>query len=409
MNPWWTLVAVSLGGMMVTLDGTALTIAGPNIAHSVGASVPELQWIANSYLLALAAGLFPAGRLADRVGRRRMFVVGVVGFGLASLLIAAATTVWLLITLRTLQGLSGALLQPAALALLRAAFPPHRFDLAIGVWGGASALTIAAGPVIAGFVVQQFGWRVVFMVNAPVAALTLVMVWIAVAESRAAGAPGRRRDLIRAPGVLLGAVLTALSYFSLFGLLFFLTLYLQDIRGLGPMSAGEWLLPFTAVIVVSAPIGGALTGRYGPRLPAAVGLLLVAAGMLGLLVLDADTTRLQMLPAALVMGLGTGIAMVAAIHLIVTGAPAGESALASALQQVATQLGGVAGILTLGLVMPGTVEPVAFVAGLHTAVILAAVVVTAGALLAFLKASASPPDRAAAVEGEHREEQPAPG
>lgn len=384
---------------MVALDGTALTIAGPDIGRSVHASFAELQWMANTYLLVLAVALFPAGRLADRFGRRAAFVLGVLGFGIASVLLAASTTTWQLIALRAVQGLCGALLQPAALALLRAAFPPKRLDAALGIWGGASAAAIAAGPIVAGIIVQNFGWPAVFLVNAPVAVVTLVITALTVNESRAAGVLPRPIELVRAAGVALGAVLTGLSYFSLFGLLFLLTLYLQNLRRLDPVGAADWLLPITAVVVLSAPVGGVLTAKWGPRWPAAGGLVLVGVGMLGFLRLGAGTAQLALLPAAIVLGIGTGVALIAATEIIVTSAPDELSALAAALQQVATQVGGALGIVLLGEVMSWRVGQVvsgdvalaaqgrgpgafAFVPGFHAAIVAAAAVIVIGALLA---------------------------
>ncbi|NGY64403.1 MFS transporter [Lentzea sp. NEAU-D13] len=429
-RPSLTLVTVSLGGVMVGLDGTALTIAGPDVARTANASLAELQWIANAYLVALAVALFPAGRLADRIGRRRVFVAGVAGFGVISVLIAASSAAWLLIVLRAGQGVCGALLQPAALALLRASFSGKRLDVALGVWGGAGALSIAAGPVVAGLIVQHLGWPMVFLVNGPIAAVTVLLALSAVGESRAEGPPGRPRDLIRAPGVALGTVLTGLSYFSLYGLLFFLTLYLRNVRGLDPVGAAEWLLPLTAVLVLSAPIGGALTARFGPRLPIVGGLVLVLVGMLGFLALEPASAQAKILPAALVLGCGTGVALIAATQVVIAGAPVSMSALASALQQVATQVGGVAGILVLGLVMSwrvGTLVPAgtdvgeaaqglgsgaaAFIPGFHAAIAAAAVVIAAGAVLATRTSHrlpaqpAGPPDAASDVDGERRHQQ----
>ncbi|MEC3976433.1 MFS transporter [Amycolatopsis sp. H20-H5] len=430
----WTLVAVSLGGMMVGLDGTALTIAGPEIARSTGSSLADLQWITNAYLLALAVFLFPAGRFADRFGRRRLFLAGVLGFGLVSLLIAFTSTTGPLIALRAAQGLCGAMLQPAALALLRVAFPPHRLELALGIWGGAAAASIAAGPIVAGLLVQRFGWQAVFAVNVPISVLTVLLTLATVTESRVRGVQGRTRDLLRAPGVVIGATLTMLSYFSLFGILFFLTLYLQNVRGLDPIGAGVWLLPVTVVVVLSAPLGGALTARFGPRLPAAGGLALIATGLLGFTRLDATTGWTSALPASIVLGLGTGIALIASTQVIISGAPVAMSALASALQQVATQVGGVLGIVVLGAVMSwragyfvadesvtqGTVPPgvspadahLAFLAGFAATAVAAAAVVGAGAVIALRVRSgragaqpAGPPERTSDVDSERRHQQ----
>lgn len=433
-RPWWTLLAVSLGGMMVGLDGTALTVAGPRIARSTGSSLADLQWISTAYLLALAVALFPAGRLADRLGRRSVFLAGVLGFGLVSLLLALTTTTGPLIALRAAQGVCGALLQPAALALLRVAVPSNRLELALGLWGGAAAASIAAGPIVAGLLVGHFGWQAVFAVNVPIALLTAALTLATVTESRVTGTRERARELLRAPGVVIGATLTALSYFSLFGMLFFLTLYLQNVRGLDPVGAGLWLLPVTVVIVVSAPIGGALTARFGPRLPAAGGLAVIALGLLGFTRLGADTGWAGALPASVVLGLGTGVALIASTQLIIAGAPVALSGLASALQQVATQVGGVLGIVALGGVMSwrarefvadgsvtqGTVPPgvtpadahLAFLSGFTATSVAAAAVVGAGALIALRARSgrpaaepAGPPQHTSDVDGERRHQQ----
>ncbi|GGM56705.1 MFS transporter [Longimycelium tulufanense] len=358
-RPWATLVAVAVGGVMVGLDGTALAIAGPNIARDIGASLGELQWIANAYLVTLAVGLLPAGRLADRVGRRKIFFVGVAGFGLMSLGIAFSSSVAALVVLRALQGVSGALLQPAALALLRAAFPKERLDLALGVWGAVNAAAIAGGPLVGGVVVQGFGWPAVFLLNAPLAVLSLGLAWWTVAESRSeAGQRGGLRALFRFPAVRVGTVLIGLSFFAIFGLLFFLTLYLQNVRGLDPIGAGGWLLPLTAVVVLSAPLGGVLTGRFGPRWPAAGGMLVLAVGLFGLSRLSADTGLADYVPSALLCGLGAGVALVAGTEAIVGTAPTTMAGLASAVQQVATQLGGVCGIAVLSGVMSWRVADV---------------------------------------------------
>ncbi|QWF85194.1 MFS transporter [Amycolatopsis sp. CA-230715] len=438
-RPWWTLAAVSLGGMMAGLDGTALTIAGPEIARTTGTSLAGLQWVTTAYLLALAAALFPAGRLADRFGRRAVFLTGVLGFGVVSLLIALTSSIGMLVGLRALQGICGALLQPAALALLRAVFPPARLELALGIWGGASAAAIAAGPIVAGLLVEWAGWQAVFVVNVPIAVLTAAIAVARTGESRAVGEPGTIRELLRSPGVGAGAVLTALSYFSLFGLLFFLTLYLQNVRGLDPVGAGMWLLPVTVVVVVSAPAGGLLTGRFGPRLPAAAGLALVSVGLLGFTRLDAGTGWLDALPASVVLGLGTGVALIAATQLIVAGAPVSMSGLASALQQVATQIGGVLGIVALGAVMslrakafvaddavtrgavpPGVAPDVAhhaFLTGFAATAIAAAAVTAVGAVVAVrlppatggsdraLAKRTGPPQSTSDVDGERGHQQ----
>jgi predicted MFS family arabinose efflux permease len=356
-RPGLTLLAVCLGGAMVGLDGTAVTIAAPYIARSTGASLGELAWIANVYLVALAVGLLPAGRLADRVGRRATFVAGALAFGASSLAIGLTGDVTALIVLRGVQGLAGALLQPAALALLRTAFPGDRLGPVLGVWGGANALAIGLGPVVAGLVVQGFGWPAVFLANLPVAVVTVALVLVACGESRGAGAGAGRslRRLLTLPGVGTGAVLVAVSSFAIFGLLFLLTLYLQNVHGLRPIAAAAWMLPATMVVVLSAPLGGVLGERLGPRAPVVGGMLLVAGGLAGLSGLGADAAFLDVAWPTTLVGIGTGLWVIAATQVILGGTPEPLVGTASAVQQAASQFGGVVGIAVLGAVMSGRV------------------------------------------------------
>ncbi|WP_243859874.1 MFS transporter [Amycolatopsis arida] len=346
-------MAAVLGGAMVGLDGTATTIAAPYISASVGATLGELELIANAYLVALAVGLLPAGRLADRIGRRATFVAGVVGFGLASLGIALSGGVWALVLFRVLQGFAGALLQPAALALLRNAFPTDRLGLPLGIWGGANALAIGLGPVIAGVVVQGWGWPAVFLLNLPVAAAVVALTCYAAVESRGERrpVPGAVRALVGRRAVHLGSALVGVSSFGVFGLLFLLTLYLQNVRGLAPVQAGAWMLTPTCVVVLSAPLGGLLAQRFGPRWPVAAGLLLVAGGLATLAGLDPRSTFGDLLLPGALVGFGTGMCAIAATEAILGATPEGDTGTASAVQQIASQLGGVLGIATVGAVM----------------------------------------------------------
>lgn len=350
----WTLVAVCLAGMLVGLDGMALTIAAPAIAQDVGTSFADLQWLANAYLLALAVALFPAGRLADRVGRKKMFVVGVGGFGLVSLALALSSSVWLLIVLRAAQGVAGAALQTSGQAMLRATFPKERLAIVLGIFGAASMLAVASGPMIGGFLVDHFDWRAIFEINIPVAVIAVLIVLFASRESRSRPSGGIHRDLRQLLGarpVAVGAAVTGFAHLGLFGFLFVFTLYLQNLKGIAPATAGLWLLPVTGTLVVSAPLGGVLTARWGPRIPMAAGMMLVAAGLAGFSLLDADATIAQEMAPAILLGLGAGMGLVAATEAIMANSPVEHAGLASALQQGMTQLGGVVGIAVLGGVL----------------------------------------------------------
>ncbi|WP_242419686.1 MFS transporter, partial [Frankia sp. CpI1-P] len=174
-HPWLTLVSVALGVIMVGLDGTVVSIANPRIAEDLHASLSDLQWVTNAYLLALAVLLIPAGKLGDRFGRRLIFLIGVVGFALTSLAVGLVGSIEGVIVFRTLQGVAGALLMPNTLAILRSAFPPEKLNSAIGIWGGASAISIAGGPIIGGLLVEHVSWESVFYINVPVGAIALIV------------------------------------------------------------------------------------------------------------------------------------------------------------------------------------------------------------------------------------------
>src|SRR4051812_13843759 len=158
-HPWLTLVAVALGVMMVGLDATVVSIANPAIAKDLGASLSGLQWVTNAYLLALAVTLIPAGKIADRFGRKRTFLAGVIGFAVSSLLIGLSGGLGMVIFWRVVQGFAGALLQPASLALLRNTFPAERLNAAIGIWGSTVGISIAGGPIVAGLLVENVNWE----------------------------------------------------------------------------------------------------------------------------------------------------------------------------------------------------------------------------------------------------------
>ena len=183
-NPWWTLAAVSIGVIMVGLDASVVAIANPHIAADLHASLSDLQWITNAYMLALAALLVFGGKLGDRFGRRKVFFIGVVGFAAASIGIGLAGTVAGVIALRTLQGVFGALLMPATLAIIRSTFPPEKLNTAVGIWGAASGVSIAAGPIVGGLLVEHVNWESVFYINAPIAVAAVLIGALAIAESR---------------------------------------------------------------------------------------------------------------------------------------------------------------------------------------------------------------------------------
>ena len=183
-NPWLTLISVALGVIMVGIDGSVVAVANPYIGKDLHASLADLQWVTNSYLLVIAVTLILGGKLGDRFGRRRIFLIGVTGFALTSLAIGLVGTIDGVILLRGLQGACGALLLPNTLALLRAAFPPDELNRAVGIWVSASATATAAGPIVGGIFVEHISWQSVFYINVPIGAVALVVGALVLNETR---------------------------------------------------------------------------------------------------------------------------------------------------------------------------------------------------------------------------------
>lgn len=412
-NPWWILAAVSVGVIMVGLDASVVAIANPRIAADLNASLSDLQWITDSYLLALASLLIFGGKLGDMFGRRRMFLIGVVGFAATSVGIGLIGTVSGVIALRALQGVFGALLMPATLAIVRNAFPPHKLNTAIGIWGAASGVSVAAGPILGGLLVERFSWESVFYINVPIALVAVLLGVGAIVESR--GEDSRHLDiagiltlsgglsllvfgLIKAPewgwldpqtlGVLLsgalvlvgfvviernaaepllplrlfanrslsiGAAVVTVNFFALFGALFFMTLFLQNLQGWSPLATGVRTLPLSAAMVVAAPLSGVLTEKFGPRPSMVSGLVAVAGGLVLLSRLAADSGYGAIWPAFALLGTGIGLVLTASSEAIVGNAPVDDAGVAGGLQSTSVQLGAVLGTTILGSVLSSKV------------------------------------------------------
>ncbi|MGV0992209.1 MAG: MFS transporter [Mycobacterium sp.] len=408
-NPWWTLAAVSVGVIMVGLDASVVAIANPRIAADLNASLPDLQWITDSYLLALASLLIFGGKLGDMLGRKRMFLLGVSGFAAASVGIGLIGSVSGVIALRALQGVFGALLMPSTLAIVRKTFGPDKLNTAIGIWGAASGVSVAAGPILGGILVEHYSWESVFYINVPIAVIAVILGAAAIVESRSDGV--HRLDiagiltlsgslfltvygLIKAPewgwldaqtlaflmggALLMGAFIVAerhvpdpmlplrlfanrslsigtavvtVNFFALFGALFFMTLFLQNVQGFSPVQTGVRTLPLSAAMMVAAPLSGVLTERFGPRPAMVVGLGTVAGG-LGLLTrLTAVSGYGAIWPAFALLGLGIGLVLTASSEAIVSNAPVDDAGVAGGLQSTAVQLGAVLGTTILGSVL----------------------------------------------------------
>ncbi|MEU2390562.1 MFS transporter [Streptomyces sp. NPDC007369] len=393
------LVVSIAGAMLVALDGTVLSVAQPALRGDLGAGVAEVQWTSTAYLLAVAAFLVIAGRLGDRYGHARLLFVGVLGFAAASAGIAAAPGVGWVIALRAVQGLFGALLQPATLALLRLAYPAERLAGPVAARTAAIGAAAAAGPLLGGLLVAQAGWRSVFVLNVPVALVIAVLVLavrapapdrpapggpqplgaallaaaLAVLVHALAGVPGHgwlsaptllglggaagiaalfvRRErraaeplvppaVARSVPVTASMVLLLCVSAGMFGALFTATFLLQERRGLDPLATGLLVLPLTACMVAGAPAAGTLLRRWGPRRTALGGTALVSAGVAGLCLWSGPAVA----AAFAVLGAGFAAVMVTATGTVVGDAPPGYAGVVGGLKQTAMNVGPAFGI-----------------------------------------------------------------
>ncbi|MFJ2588862.1 MFS transporter [Streptomyces sp. NPDC087538] len=413
-NPWLTLLAVAFGLFMVQLDASVVAIANPEIGRALEASTADLQWVTNSYLLALAASLILGGKLGDRYGRRTFYMAGIVGFTLSSVAIGLSGSIDGVIVFRAAQGFFGGLLMPNTLGLLRAAFPPRRFGMAVGIWAMVSAVSTALGPIVGGLLVEHVDWESVFCINAPIGVIALLISAAVLPQSRnstgqhrfdvpgvvllasgllcvvfgvvkgetwgwasagtlgaiAAGVLvlvgfGRYENRIEHPllpmrlfrirALTVGTVITALNFFVMLGVIFFVMLYLQNVRGFSPVEAGVRTLPLSLASLVASPLGAALTGRFGPRLTMPLGMLLQAAATFGMLSWDTASSYATMWPPFIALGLGVGMVLAASSDAIVGQAPVRDGGVAGGLQATALQIGGALGTSVLVSLISGRV------------------------------------------------------
>src|SRR5918999_1080334 len=391
---WWTLGAVAFGLFMIMLDNTVVNVALPSIQRDLGVGLSELQWIVAGYALTFAALMLTGGKLADHYGRRLIFVVGLTIFTLASLGCGLAESGDALIAARVVQGAGAALMNPATLSIISATFPPEQRGMAIGIWAGVSALALAIGPLVGGLLTDHLDWSWIFFFNVPVGVVAVAASFVVIEESRDMSEE-RRLDL---PGQLAGGLgLFALTYglieantygwtsgrilgafavaavalaafvwlervqrvpmldlelfrnrtfagansvvllvaLAMFGVFFFVSLYMQNILGFSAVEAGGVILPMTILIILVAPAGGKISDRIGSRWLMTAGMVLVG---------------LQLLNAFRQVGGSLGIAVMGAI--------------------IAAEVG-------------DRRSPEAFVEGFSTALVVAALIAFAGAAVAF--------------------------
>ncbi|MEC3982788.1 MFS transporter [Amycolatopsis sp. H20-H5] len=440
------LATTILGSGMAMLDGTIVNVALPRIGAELHASVAGLQWILDGYMLALAALILVAGSLGDRYGRRRMYLVGVVWFGVASGLCAAAMSTEMLVATRILQGIGGALLTPGSLAILQSSFAHHDRARAIGVWSGLGGIAAAAGPLLGGVLVQVWSWRLAFLINLPLAVICVLMARRFVPESRdteatghpdfgaaalgALGLAGVTGALVEAPGrgigdpiVLIAAVvgvaglgafaylqrrsvdplvpptlfrdrtftlanaLTFVVYAALGGVMMLMVMQLQVSLGYSPTAAGLAGLPITIIMLLLSGRSGALAQRIGPRTQLVVGPILVGAGMLLLTRVAPGASYLgAVFPAVTVFGLGLATVVAPVTATVLAAAPDRYAGVASGVNNAIARSGGLLAIAVLpaaaGLTGAAYTDPTALTAGWRTALVVCAVLAVAGGLIA---------------------------
>jgi EmrB/QacA subfamily drug resistance transporter len=441
----WTFVVTSLALVMVTLDNLVVTTALPVIKRELNASLASLEWTVNAYTLTFAVLLLTGAALGDRFGRRRMFVIGLAIFTVASAAAALAPNVEALIAFRALQGVGGAIVTPLTLTLLSAAVPPEKRGMALGAWGGIGGLAVALGPLVGGAVVEGISWQWIFWLNIPIGLVLIPLAWTFLTESRG---PNEQLDLpglaLASTGLLgivwglvrgntsgwssveilaslaLGAMLVAafvawelrapapmlpmrffrnptfalanvaslFMFFGMFGAIFLLAQFFQLVQGYSPFSAGLRVLPWTAMPMIVAPIAGALSDKIpGPRI-IAVGLALQAAGLGWLAAASTPTVPYSHLVMPFILsGIGMGLFFAPVANVILSSVRPVEEGQASGANNAIRELGGVFGVAVLASVF-ATVGSYdngqTFSDGMNAAVWVGAAVVAVGSLVAFL-------------------------
>jgi EmrB/QacA subfamily drug resistance transporter len=436
------VAAATLGTGMTLLDTTVVNVALRTIGRDLGATLSELQWISNGYLLSLASLILFGGWLGDRFGRRRVFVFGTVAFAAASLLCGLAPTPVVLIVARILQGLGAALLTPGSLAMMQGAFRPADRPRAIGAWSGLAAIAAAVGPFVGGILVDYASWRWIFLINLPLAAIT---IWIAVRwvpESQDRAHCGRVdiagpvlaslalagitygliqwSDPLAPPALVVGIaasiafvvaesrhpdpmlplglfasrtfssanVMTLLVYAALGAVTFFVVLQLQTVSGYTALAAGVALLPLTICMVLLASRGGALGARIGPRIPMTLGPIVMGAGTMLMVAIgdDVDYWR-DVLPGVTVFGLGLALMVAPLTATVLAAAPDRNAGVASGVSNAVARIGSLLAVAVLpvavGLSGVDYADPVAFDAGYRSAMIACAGMLVVGGLVSW--------------------------
>ena len=439
------VTAAVLGSGMAMLDGTVVNVALVRIGQDLGATLADLQWVSNGYLLTLASLILLGGSLGDRFGRRRLFVIGVIGFAATSVLCGVAQTPGQLIVARVLQGVAGALLTPGSLSMIEATIRPQDRARAIGSWSGLGGIAAAIGPFVGGWLVQYASWRWAFFLNIPLAIVTVFLAQRTVPETRDEQA-AHQFDILGAVlataalalttyaliqyesigpawtavlvvgGLLVGVgfvlversarspmvqpslftnrqftaanLMTLVTYGALGAVLFFLSLQLQTVVGYGPLLAGVATLPITGLMLVLAARGGELASRIGPRLPMTVGPLVCAVGVALLAFVGAGTSYASgILPGLVVFGLGLCLLVAPLTSTVLAAAPDRYAGAASGVNNAVARAGSLLAVAALpaavGLGGAAYRDPGALSAAYGKAMWISAALLVIGGLLSF--------------------------
>jgi EmrB/QacA subfamily drug resistance transporter len=407
---WWTLVAVAFGLFMIMLDNTVVNVSLPSIQRDLHIGISELEWVVNAYALTFGVLLLTGGKLADLLGRRRIFVIGLVIFTVSSFVCGISNSATTLIAARTVQGVGAALMNPATLSIITATFPPRQRGMAIGIWAGVSAMALAIGPLIGGFLTEHASWSWVFFINVPIGILGIAAAFLFIDESRDMSREQRLDPLglltsaialfaltyalIEAntygwgSGRIMGLFAVAVVFFAafvllerhqripmldltlfknatfaaantvmllvglaMFGVFFFISLFVQGILHYTPTQAGATFLPMTVLIILVAPQAGRLSDKFGPRWLITVGQALLALSLLLFSRLDASSTFYTLLPALIIGGFGMAMSMAPLTSAAMGSIPIDKAGVGSAVINSMRQVGGSVGLALMGAII----------------------------------------------------------
>jgi EmrB/QacA subfamily drug resistance transporter len=447
---WWTLGAVSFALFMIMLDNTVVNVALPSIQRDLGVGISELEWTVNAYALTFAVLMLSGGKLADLLGRKRIFLTGLLVFTASSLACGLATSGGMLIGARAVQGAGAALMMPATLGIISATFEARERGMAFGIWAGVSAMALAIGPLVGGLLAEHVDWSWIFFINIPVGALGFLVGWVLIRDSRDTSL-GQRLDLpglVTSAGALFaltfglieankygwtsgtilglfaaaavglalfvalelsqrapmldltlfrnptfaGANVTAmLVTLAMFGVFFFMSLYVQQILGYSPVRAGAIFLPMTVLIILIAPPAGKLSDRIGSRWLMATGMSLVGVSLILFSRLGLDSGFWDLVPGLVIGGFGMAITMTPMTAAAMSAVPVAKAGVGSGVLNTFRQVGGSLGIAIMGAILTsrstaalrdGATAPQAFLEGFHTSLVVAAVIAFCGAAVA---------------------------